>query len=214
MYLGICIWMKNPGTNLVESIIYNILTYLSSLRRSIVMYFKYSLLLLSWLHQAPSLTILAQSLDRMVDFAKQLRKVSELYLDGGRGTESTLLLLSFRHSTTHCRIFTTDFLTFQSTFYNLTFLTKIADLCSKNWEYYVFSSQYPTCSYALRKYACTGRGWPSFGRVQWKKVSWVSNLLSVKTKLFWKKRRKYQKKHSSKVIVLILNNFNDDIVNC
>ena len=43
--LALCIWMKNPGTNLVESIIYNILTYLSSLRRSIVMYFKYSLLL-------------------------------------------------------------------------------------------------------------------------------------------------------------------------
>ena len=87
---------------------------------------------------------------------------------------------------------------------------------SKNWEYYSHLSISYLRAQKIRLDCARLAVWQisSFGRVQWKKVSWVSNLLSAKTRLFWKKRRKYQKKNSSKLIVLILNKFNYNIVNC
>ena len=85
---------------------------------------------------------------------------------------------------------------------------------SKNWEYYSHLSISYLRAQKIRLHSARLAVWQisSFGRVQWKKVSWVSSLLSVKTRLFWKKRRKYQKKNSPKLIVLILNNFKYKIV--
>ena len=87
---------------------------------------------------------------------------------------------------------------------------------SKNWEYYSHLSISYLRAQKIRLHSARLAVWQisSFGRVQWKKVSWVSNLLSAKTRLFWKKRRKYKKKNRSKLIVLILNNFKYNIVHC